>query len=247
MVQCPARSASPQRADGPPATIREEDPWPQTQQAEATVAHLLRRLRALWTSQDRSPAVESKAHLGPICSSSSSAIASLQSSTTDKSTCSKLTCDTASTRSGNRPSPSLGAVVHLWGFCPTRVRFSALSKRVLPSLSCPTSSHQERGTALGAGTYLRISLQNSRAVRGQPLFSRNIRCLKRARKKALRGEREQVLEARFGEKHLVPPTVSPSSSSLSLSTAVQQGGPGDPARCCTGCHRPATFPCFFAF
>lgn len=84
-------------------------------------------------------------------------------------------------------------------------------KHVPPSLRCPASSRRERGAALGRGTYLRISLQNSRAVRGQPLFSRNIRCLKRARKKALCGEQQQGLEARFGEKHLVPLKNSPSS------------------------------------
>lgn len=49
-----------------------------------------------------------------------------------------------------------------------------------------------------------MSLQNSRAVRGQPLFSRNIRCLKRARKKALHGEQQQDLEPRCGKKHFVP-------------------------------------------
>lgn len=78
---------------------------------------------------------------------------------------------------------SPGAAGPLWGDCP-------------PNTDTPP--------CLGGGTYLRMSLQNSRAVRGQPLFSRNIRCLKRARKKALHGEQQQDLEARCGKKHFVP-------------------------------------------
>lgn len=49
-----------------PVTTQEKDQWPQTEQAEATAIHLLRRLWALWTSQSHSSAVQSKGHPGPI-------------------------------------------------------------------------------------------------------------------------------------------------------------------------------------
>ena len=128
------------------------------------------------------------------------------------------------------------------------------SKRVPPSLRHPAPSRRERGAALGGGTYLRMSLQNSRAVRGQPLFSRNIRCLKRARKKALRGEQQQRLEARLREKHLVPlkngdPRSAPAPCPASISAAVQPGGPRKPSLVQYGVPQtPATFPpLFFLF
>lgn len=117
----------------------------------------------------------------------------------------------AALRGGNEPIPSPGAAGPRWGDCPPKPRHSTLS----------------------GGTYLRMSLQNSRAVRGQPLFSRNIRCLKRARKKALHGEQRQDLRGQMWKEAFCAKgdTVTTSSSPASITSW-----------CGTGCHRPPMIP-----
>lgn len=108
---------------------------------------------------------------------------SLRGSTAGKSTCPKTSCAAASVRSRHQPSPRLDAAQHPRGSCPTRSLWC-----VAPLSPRPRLPPQGEWRSLRHGTYFRMSLQNSRAVQGQPLFSRNIRCLKRARKKALQGD-----------------------------------------------------------
>lgn len=188
----------------------------------------LQRLWTPWTSQTHS----SVATLVPSLPTT----ASLRGSTAGKSP--KPSHAAASVRSRHQPSPRLGAAQHPRGSCPTRAGFGVWLPQAPDPLSHPTGN----SAAFGTGTYFRMSLQNSRAVRGQPLFSRNIRCLKRARKKALRGDsgafQPPALE-RSTLCHSGPETHGPAPA------PHPPRGPGHPAWCSTGRHRPLHIPISF--
>lgn len=130
-----------QRGDGPPITTREEDQWPQTKQAEATIGCLLCRDSGLCgPAGPMAQKPRARATLVPAGSDSSSTVTSLQSSTTDTSVCSQLPCDTVSVRSGNNPALRLRAAGHLGGFSPW-VRLGALfeAHSTKPEMPHPTA------------------------------------------------------------------------------------------------------------
>lgn len=231
-----------QRGDGPPITTREEDQWPQTKQAEATIGCLLCRDSGLCgPAGPMAQKPRARATLVPAGSDSSSTVTSLQSSTTDTSVCSQLPCDTVSIRSGNNPALRLRAAGHLGGF--SGLGWVHCLKPIPPSLRCPIPQHSAR-----QGHQPQDQLAELQGCPGTTSLLQEHQVLEESQEEGPAwGTAARVRSQIWRE--------APHANGDPRSAPVPQApallcspwGAGNPAQCSTGGHRPHTFPSLVLF